>query len=800
MKPLTEKKIEPCLVSIIIPTYNCGAYISSAIESVLSQIYPNVELIVVDDGSTDNTKEILRKYGNRIKYIYQQNKGQAAASNAGFKISTGTYVAFFDADDVLLNEKIASQVSLLDRNPDVGAAYCWYHFINKEGILLPQKGRVKKRGDITADLLEGSLFPNSSLLFKREALNSAGLFDESLHAAEDWDLCLRVARKGYKFDYVPEYLVKYRVHGASICDNHEKMEKNDLKFIEKAFSGQADTGELRGKKGRALFSVYNEHAWHYFAKNDMENGLQRLVRAMEVYPEGYSDYQSFFYFAHCIMPRGYRVNEEVYKEADHIKNIFNNALDYLFARKTIESQKAIRASKDMALGWIFYFARDMKEARSSFLRAFISRPSYLLKPINIFTLLKSFLSENIIGSLKGYKNTKSILYILDIFPAVSETFILNEILELERRGYEVVVFARRREDSTPHGIACKLKAKVVYLPDAHGVKSTSLIISHIKMLFLHPINYTRTLRFALKRRYTGHLWFFKVSCYYADMARKYKFAHIHSHFAAVASCYAMYISKLLCRHFTFTIHGWYDLYEGPPDDLSDRINEAKKVITISEYNKRYLIEKFDAIPGKIEVIHSGIDLSYFPRNSLHKKYTKIVLSVARLHPDKALGTLIKACGRLSQKRNDFDCLIIGEGDERQGLEKLINDNRLNNRISLVGAKKLEEVRSIYNSASVYVLPSKHETMGVTTMEAMASGLPVISSNIYGIPELVDHNVNGFLIPPGDDEQLADYLNELLDNENKRNAFGAMGRQKIEKYFNLETEVAKLAKAWLDGKD
>jgi len=391
------------------------------------------------------------------------------------------------------------------------------------------------------------------------------------------------------------------------------------------------------------------------------------------------------------------------------------------------------------------------------------------------------------------------LYILDIFPAVSETFILNEILELERRGYDITIFARRKEDSAPHGIFKDLKAKVVYLPNAHNVKTATAIYNNIVMLLSHPVRYMKTFTFAMKNRDKGLLWFFKMACVYANTARKYKFEHIHAHFASMASCYAMFISRLSGKPFTFTVHGIHDLYIAPPADLKERSVFAKSVITISEYNKRYLMEKFSIPAEKIIVIHCGIDLNYFsPRPSAQSpKPDYAILSVARLHPVKGLSTLINACAKLKDEKIDFRCGIIGEGEERGKLESMIESLGLNNTVLLPGSKPLEEIRELYKKAMVFALPSSQETMGVATMEAMASGVPVISTNIYGIPELIDHEVNGFLITPGDDKRLAGYLKKILTDECKRDEMGKLGRKKIEQDFNLSKEVDRLAKIWFE---
>ena len=785
-------------VSIIIPTYNSGKYLFETIDSVLFQTYPSfdIEVIIIDDGSRDDTKEILQKYKNKIIYIYQENKGPSAARNAGIKIAKGEYIAFLDADDVYEPEKIQKQAQLLEKNKDIGIVYCWRNFIDEDDNVLPQKGKVYGRGNLFNNLLEGSLFPSSVLMIRREIFDNVGLFDESLYTAEDWDFCLRAAKKGVLFDYVPEYLVRYRVYGKSVCDNYEKMEQNDLRLIDKAYSGLSGYDNLKRK---AIFNILNEHAWYYFSKDDKEKGAERLEKAMQIYPEAFTKIENYLYLSRCMLPRGYRTNKEVYKNAENIEKVLLKGFYVLTLNGSVKDN--IYPRLYLALGYIFYFARDMKKARSYFFKTVALNPFLILKPINFYTFLKSFLNKDIfikIDNLKRQSSTKTIVYFLDIFPALSETFILNEILELERKGFDIRIFARKEENSLRHGSFNDLKAGVTYLPDSHKLSFKQLFFSHLIIFFSHPLNYVKTFFFCLNKRKDGSLWFFKVAGVYANLARKYRFSHIHSHFASLASCYAMLIGRLLGKPYSFTIHGIYDLYVAPPEDLHERAIFAKKAITISDYNKRYLMSKFNIPEEKIEVVHSGIDLNFFNENHREMSQDKIILSVARLDPVKSLDTLIKACDILNRERIDFKCLVIGEGKSRKELENLINKLSLGDRVSLLGAKKLEEVKGYYKKASIFVLPSKEETMGLSTIEAMASGLPVISTSIYGIPELVEHGTNGYLINPGDGRKLAEYLKELLQDENRCISMGKLGRKKIESQFNLNKEVNKLIEVFNDS--
>jgi glycosyltransferase involved in cell wall biosynthesis len=227
------------LVSIIIPTYNSSAYIIDAIESSLVQTYPNCEIIVVDDGSTDHTGDLLKaRYGNRIRYIYQNNAGPGAARNRGIEAAQGTFIQFCDSDDQLLPTKIARCMEVFQRQPEVGVVYTDYRHVGADGqtplsILTPPL----LSGDIFCDLLlsNATAILTSVTLIRRAALLEVGLFEErrDLRCAEDWDLFLRLATR-YHYASIDEELVLYRRHPNELTANAYDAALGRLIVIQKA--------------------------------------------------------------------------------------------------------------------------------------------------------------------------------------------------------------------------------------------------------------------------------------------------------------------------------------------------------------------------------------------------------------------------------------------------------------------------------------------------------------------------------------------------------------------------------------
>lgn len=216
------------LVSVIIPTYNREAFIAQAVQSVLNQTYTNIEIIVVDDGSTDNTREVLKEYDRRITYIYQERSERSGARNAGVRHSVGNYIAFLDSDDAWFPTKIEKQVHILNEKTDVGLVYVRVQFIDAEGN--PYEGNSSWDEPVREALYEDLMTHNvitgslSAIMVRRECLDRVGLFDESMNICEDLDLYRRIANY-YKFHKIDMPLVRIRIHPENTQHNPSVMAK-----------------------------------------------------------------------------------------------------------------------------------------------------------------------------------------------------------------------------------------------------------------------------------------------------------------------------------------------------------------------------------------------------------------------------------------------------------------------------------------------------------------------------------------------------------------------------------------------
>ncbi|MDR4498870.1 MAG: glycosyltransferase family 4 protein [Candidatus Scalindua sp.] len=268
---------------------------------------------------------------------------------------------------------------------------------------------------------------------------------------------------------------------------------------------------------------------------------------------------------------------------------------------------------------------------------------------------------------------------------------------------------------------------------------------------------------------------------------------------------AFLLSKILNVPFTLSFRA-HDIYEGDNSLKTQKrikkIREASQIMTISDYNKKYL-EKAFHINKNIEIIHSSIDPDFFKPTNLTRS-PKSIVTVCRLHEQKGLIYLINACNILNKRNIDYTCTIIGEGSEKQKYDKLIEDLQIPN-IIFINNLPYNEVKNHLNNYTVFVLPciiasdGKRDILANSLKEAMSMEIPVITSNICGIEELVDDGINGFLVPPQNAQAIADAIEKIFNNPDLGRKIGKEGRKKIKKEFNIKIEAGKIEKIFKEVK-
>jgi glycosyltransferase involved in cell wall biosynthesis len=282
-------------ISVIIPTYNRAAYLYESIDSVLCQTYEDLELIVVDDGSSDNTREVVQEYNDlRIKYIYKKNGGAASALNLGIKESKGNYIARLDSDDMFLPEKLEMQIKFIDFNPDIGLVYTQAYNTDEKGNVLELYLKDHTYPNNSLKVLRYFLFPPSqSIMFRKSCIDRVGYFDEDMPITEDWDFCIRMAQY-YKFAYIDKPLVKIRKHTKMITSDKIKSAQAILRVMEK----HSETLSL-GEGKEWLAPHYYNLGRLYLYKRDYKRARGKFFSALRYDP---SLLRNFFFFGLTSLP------------------------------------------------------------------------------------------------------------------------------------------------------------------------------------------------------------------------------------------------------------------------------------------------------------------------------------------------------------------------------------------------------------------------------------------------------------------------------------------------------------------
>jgi glycosyltransferase involved in cell wall biosynthesis len=391
-----------------------------------------------------------------------------------------------------------------------------------------------------------------------------------------------------------------------------------------------------------------------------------------------------------------------------------------------------------------------------------------------------------------------------MFPQLSETFIANEILEMERQGVGLRVFSYRKpRAAVRHECVRDIRVTVEYLPDPLLPNLGPLLASAPAGFRADARRWNDTLRYVL-----GYTWREKnpdtwrrllQAAYLARIVRESGLRHLHAHFAGGATRIAMLTSKLTGIPFSFSAHA-RDVYTTAPHVLRERLEAASFVVTCTGANREYL----QSLVGpesrsKILLGYHGIDLAKFrPRLEPAAPDVPLILSVGRLVRKKGFTDLLRACDVLKRDGVPFRCLIVGEGPERERLERMVEEFSLENVVSLPGSCSQEEALDAYHRATVFALPCRvledgdRDGIPNVLLEALAVELPIVSTTISGIPEVIEDGRNGLLIPQRDAPALASALRRLLADADLRAQLGARGRETVARRFDRGENVRELS--------
>ena len=399
--------------------------------------------------------------------------------------------------------------------------------------------------------------------------------------------------------------------------------------------------------------------------------------------------------------------------------------------------------------------------------------------------------------------TYRVAYMMSRFPKLTETFVLDEILELERRGVTVEIFPLWREHTEMvHSEARPLVARAHYTPTINW----RILCDNLSFFFSQPARYLGTLSTLLwanrgsLRFLLGAIAIFPKACNMAREMHGLGVHHVHAHFASHPAAAAFVVGRMSGIPWSFTAHG-SDLHREQAM-LREKTTEAAFVVAISEYNRRFILDRVgDQWAEKVKVIHCGVGLERFEPVKPEPGPLQMVC-IGTLHAVKGQRYLLQACALLHRRGVEFCCHFIGDGPDRKALEQLANELKITSKVIFHGACERKRVSSLLASMHIAVAPSvltndgRREGIPVALMEAAACGLPLVASRLSGIPELVHDGETGYLADPGDTEGLANAIDRVASAPSLRRRMGDAARQRMEAEFCLPKNVARLQQLML----
>ena len=392
-----------------------------------------------------------------------------------------------------------------------------------------------------------------------------------------------------------------------------------------------------------------------------------------------------------------------------------------------------------------------------------------------------------------------VAYLLKRYPRLSETFILHEMLALEALGVRLRVYSMMdpHEPTTPPDVR-RLRAPVTYLPGFTARTMGHFATAHLILARRNPRRYLRALRLALTRhdRLAGLRHFLRGGWLAMELER-HGIQHLHAHFAHGPAATAHFAHLLTGLSFSFTGHA-KDIYTTPPERIAERIHDAQFVVTCTNHNVEYLTRLADrAELPHIHCIYHGVDLRRFQPSPRATEDAPIILAVGRLVEKKGFSYLIEACGLLRARGVAFRCHIVGSGPLKAALRDQIAKLGLENAVQLLDARTQQQLVEVYRTASVVTLPcvilenGDRDGIPNVLVEAMSMGIPVISTSISGIPELITHGENGLLVPPRDPAALAEALTRTLAEADARQSMGEAAHIAVTQRFDLHRNARRL---------
>jgi glycosyltransferase involved in cell wall biosynthesis len=368
-------------VSVIVPAYNQAAYLTEALQSILAQSYQNHEILVVDDGSTDETPAIAQSFGCVVQYIRQENQGLAGARNTGIRHARGKYVALLDSDDRWLPEFLQTMMTLVDEEPTATVYYGGWRYMDIHGCDLPQAPgqKVIPPAEMYAAMLKSNFLNCCTIVMHRSKVMEAGMFDPEFRRLQDQELWVRLLRQGHTFIGSSATLVRYRVHGESLSTNGSGGVQAVLALVEKHFGVDDGNRQAWSTEKRAAYTgAYRSCALTTLIRqHDWKSSSQYLWKALQIDPHLADDVDLFYEFALGSQPPGYRGTPhkiDLFANAKQIDRMLADLSPLLEDAGLRSLHRRVQGTAFYALGLVAFHLRQFPLGRDALGRALLSRP------------------------------------------------------------------------------------------------------------------------------------------------------------------------------------------------------------------------------------------------------------------------------------------------------------------------------------------------------------------------------------------------------------------------------------------
>ena len=390
-------------------------------------------------------------------------------------------------------------------------------------------------------------------------------------------------------------------------------------------------------------------------------------------------------------------------------------------------------------------------------------------------------------------------YLVSRYPAVSHTFILREVRALRALGFDVASASVNPPDRSSADMSAEEReeASATYYIKRHG--AVGALAAHAWGLLRHPLRYARGLRYALGlaradlARLAFAFFYFTEALMVARWMARSQRAHLHVHFATAAANIGMVVRRMFPVGLSLTLHGPDEFYDAGSQRLAEKIAIADFVVCIGRFARSQAMKLSSQLHWhKFEIAPLGVDPArYSARPASAPSDTLRLLCVGRLVPAKGQRILVEACRLLRESGRRFSLTLVGDGPDRPALEEAVRRHGLGAQVRFTGALNEAQVLALYREADAFVLPSFAEGIPVVLMEAMAMGVPCVTTRITGIPELIEAGQDGLLVTPSDAAELCAAITRLMDEPQLHARLAARGRAKVTSAFDLQTNVRRL---------